>query len=48
MLIVGDKEVAARTLSVRQLDGTETKDVPWEEFVGRLQAEGQMPRLGKK
>ena len=28
MLIVGDKEVAARTLSVRQLDGTETKDVP--------------------
>ena len=48
MLIVGDKEVAARTLSVRQLDGTETKNVPWEEFVGRLQAEGQMPRPGQK
>jgi threonyl-tRNA synthetase len=48
MLIVGDKEVAARTVSVRQLDGTETKDVPCEEFVGRLQAEGRMPRLGKK
>ena len=48
MLIVGDKEVAAQTLSVRQLDGTETKNVPWEEFVGRLEAEGQMPRLGKK
>ncbi len=47
MLIVGDKEVAARTLSVRQLDGTETKDVPWEEFVGRLQTEGRMPRTGK-
>ena len=47
MLIVGDKEVAARTLSVRQLDGTETKDVPWEEFVGRLENEGQMPRTGK-
>ena len=47
MLIVGDKEVAARTLSVRQLDGTETKDVPWEEFVGRLEKEGRMPRTGK-
>ncbi len=47
MLIVGDKEVADRTLSVRQLDGTETKDLPWEEFVGRLQAEGQMPRSGQ-
>jgi threonyl-tRNA synthetase len=48
MLIVGDKEVVARTLSVRQLDGTETKNVPWEEFVGRLQAEGQMPRPGQQ
>ncbi len=47
MLIVGDKEVAARTLSVRKLDGTETKDVPWEEFLGRLQTEGRMPRTGK-
>ncbi len=48
MLIVGDKEVAARTLSVRQLNGTETKDVPLEEFVDRLQTEGQMPRTSKK
>ncbi len=47
MLIVGDKEVAARTLSVRQLDGTETKDVPWEDFVGRLKLEGRMPEPGK-
>ena len=46
MLIVGDKEVAAGTLSVRQLDGSETKDVPWQEFVQRLLAEGQMPRPG--
>jgi threonyl-tRNA synthetase len=46
MLIVGDKEVAAGTLSVRQLDGTETKNVPWQEFVQRLQVEGQMPRPG--
>ena len=48
MLIVGDKEVAARTLSVRQLNGTETKDVPLEEFVDRLQTEGRMPRTSKK
>ena len=47
MLIVGDREVAAKTLSVRQLDGTETKDIPWQEFVQRLLAEGQMPRPGK-
>jgi threonyl-tRNA synthetase len=47
MLIVGDKEVAARTLSVRQLDGTETKDVPWDEFVRRLEKAGRMPKLGK-
>ncbi len=46
MLIAGDKEVAAGTLSVRQLDGSETKDVPWQEFVQRLLAEGQMPRPG--
>ena len=47
MLIVGDKEVAARTLSVRQLDGTETKDVPLAEFVRRLEQEGRMPKPGK-
>ena len=47
MLIVGDKEVAARTLSVRQLNGTETKDVPLEEFVDRLEKEGRMPRTVK-
>jgi len=46
MLIVGDKEVAAGTLSVRQLDGTETKNVLWQDFVQRLQVEGQMPRPG--
>ncbi|MGQ9922021.1 MAG: threonine--tRNA ligase [Desulfobacca sp.] len=46
MLIVGDKEVAAGTLSVRQLDGSESKDVPWQEFVQRLLVEGQMPRPG--
>jgi threonyl-tRNA synthetase len=47
MLIVGDKEVAARTLSVRQLDGTETKDVPLAEFARRLENEGRMPKPGK-
>ncbi len=46
MLIVGDREAAAGTLSVRQLDGTETKDVPWQEFVQRLVGEAQMPRPG--
>lgn len=47
MLIVGDKEVAAGTVSLRQLDGTETKGIPWQEFVARLVTEGQMPRPGK-
>ncbi len=47
MLIVGDKEVAARTVSLRQLDGTETKGIAWQEFVERLVTEGQMPRPGK-
>lgn len=47
MLIVGDKEVAAGTVSLRQLDGTETKGIPWQEFAARLVTEGQMPRPGK-
>lgn len=47
MIIIGDREVAAQTLSVRRLDGTEIKDTPWEEFVRLLKTEGQPPRLGK-
>ncbi len=45
MLIVGDREVAAQTLSVRHLDGREEKNIPWQEFAHRLKAEGRLPRL---
>lgn len=45
MLIVGDREVAAQTLSVRHLDGREEKNIPWQEFAHRLKAEGGLPRL---
>jgi len=43
MIIVGDREVASQTLSVRQLDGTESKNVVVEELVRQLQAQGQIP-----
>lgn len=46
MLIVGDREVADQTLSIRQLDGREEKNIPWQEFGQRLQTEGRLPRLG--
>lgn len=43
MVIIGDREAAARTLSIRRLDGTEIKDLPVEDFVQRLMTEGQLP-----
>ncbi|MDD3580248.1 MAG: threonine--tRNA ligase [Desulfobacca sp.] len=43
MIIVGDREVASQTLSVRQLDGTESKNLVVEELVQQLQAQGQIP-----
>lgn len=45
MLVVGDREAAAQTLSVRRLDGREERDVPWPEFAHRLRSEGRLPQL---
>jgi threonyl-tRNA synthetase len=43
MVIMGDREAAARTLAPRLRDGTELKDVPVEAFVQRLQEESRIP-----
>jgi threonyl-tRNA synthetase len=48
MVIVGDREATAQTLSIRRLDGTELKDLPVEDFVRRLKIEGQLPTTGRK
>ncbi|MFP3867294.1 MAG: threonine--tRNA ligase [Desulfobacteraceae bacterium] len=48
MIIIGDREVASQTLSVRQVDGSEAKDVKIEELVQRLQREGQIPTTVKQ
>jgi threonyl-tRNA synthetase len=46
MVILGDREVAAQTVSVRKLDGTEKKDVPLEEFTQILKDKGALPHTG--
>lgn len=46
MVIVGDREAASQTVSLRRLDGSEVKAVPVEEFVQRLKMEGQLPAIG--
>jgi threonyl-tRNA synthetase len=38
-LVIGDKEIASGVLTVRDREGTETKGVPFDEFVGALLAE---------
>ncbi|MCX5890227.1 MAG: threonine--tRNA ligase [Deltaproteobacteria bacterium] len=43
MIVIGDREVADRTLSPRLRDGTELKDVPVAAFVARLKEESQIP-----
>jgi threonyl-tRNA synthetase len=43
MVIMGDREAAARTLAPRLRDGTELKDVPVEAFVQRLREESRIP-----
>ena len=39
MLVVGDKEESSDTVSVRRRSGEETRDVPVEEFIGKLAVE---------
>ncbi len=43
MVIIGDREAAARTLSPRRRDGTELRDIPLDEFLARLGQESQIP-----
>jgi threonyl-tRNA synthetase len=45
MLILGDKEVEAGTVSVRLKNGTELKGVPFAEFLSKLKLEIQERRL---
>jgi threonyl-tRNA synthetase len=40
-LVVGDNEIEAGTVSVRDRSGTETRDVPFEEFVERAVSEAR-------
>jgi len=47
MVIIGDREAAGRTLSPRLRDGTESKDLPLETFIARLQEEGKIPTPAK-
>jgi threonyl-tRNA synthetase len=46
MLILGDREVEARTVSVRRRDGTQEQGVAWSELAARLGAEIRERRLG--
>ncbi|MBI2027594.1 MAG: threonine--tRNA ligase [Deltaproteobacteria bacterium] len=43
MVIVGDKEVASRTLSVRSRDGSTQNDVVLKDFIHRLKKEACFP-----
>jgi threonyl-tRNA synthetase len=47
MVIIGDREKERRTLSPRLRDGTELKDLPWEDFLTRLKSESRIPVPGK-
>lgn len=46
MLILGDREVEARTASVRRRDGTQEAGVGWADLAARLGAEARERRLG--
>ncbi|MBM4285510.1 MAG: threonine--tRNA ligase [Deltaproteobacteria bacterium] len=47
MIVIGDREAQNRTLSPRLRDGTELKDIPLDQFMGRLRDESQVPTPGK-
>jgi threonyl-tRNA synthetase len=46
MLILGDREVEARTASVRRRDGTQEQGVAWRELAARLGEEVRLRSLG--
>ncbi|MEW6224527.1 MAG: threonine--tRNA ligase [Chloroflexota bacterium] len=46
MLILGDREVEARTASVRRRDGSQEQGVAWADLAARLGAEARERRLG--
>ena len=43
MLVLGDKEVAAGTVSPRARDGQQLPPMPLDEFVARLRLEAKVP-----
>jgi threonyl-tRNA synthetase len=45
VLVIGDKEVESGALTVRDREGTETKDVPFEDFTAALVQEALSRRL---
>ena len=45
VLVIGDKEIESGALTVRDREGTETKDVPFEDFTAALVEEALSRRL---
>jgi threonyl-tRNA synthetase len=45
VLVIGDREVESGVLTVRDREGTETKDVPFDDFVAALVEEAASRRL---
>jgi threonyl-tRNA synthetase len=45
VLVIGDKEIGSGVLTVRDREGTETKDVPFDAFVAALVDEAATRRL---
>jgi threonyl-tRNA synthetase len=48
MVIIGDREAQSRTLAPRLRDGTEWKDVPFQDFIHRLREESRIPAFGQE
>ena len=48
MLVVGEKDMAARVVSPRSRDGGQQPAAPLEEFAARLRAEAKPPKPGSK
>ncbi len=46
MLVVGEKDMAARVVSPRMRDGQQLPAMPLDELVKRLQSEAAIPPLG--
>jgi threonyl-tRNA synthetase len=44
-LVIGDREIESGAVSVRDREGNETKGVPFEEFLRRIQEEADSRAL---